>query len=75
MVAFIIAGGAGALSGVLIAPLTTVYYDSGFLIGLKGFTAAIIGGLASYPLAALGSGFGGASSKASPHSGPARSRR
>jgi hypothetical protein len=40
------------LSGVLIAPITTVYYDTGFLIGLKGFVAAIIGGLASYPLAA-----------------------
>ena len=42
------------LSGVLIAPITTIYYDTGFLIGLKGFVAAIIGGLASYPLAAVG---------------------
>jgi branched-chain amino acid transport system permease protein len=39
---------------VLIAPLTTVYYDSGFLIGLKGFVGAIIGGLGSYPIAAAG---------------------
>jgi len=31
-----------------------VYYDSGFLIGLKGFVGAIIGGLASYPVAAAG---------------------
>jgi branched-chain amino acid transport system permease protein len=44
----------GAFSGVLIAPITTIYYDSGFLVGLKGFVAAIIGGLASYPLAAAG---------------------
>lgn len=44
----------GALSGLLVAPITTIYYDSGFLIGLKGFIAAIIGGLASYPLAAAG---------------------
>lgn len=44
----------GALSGLLVAPLTTIYYDSGFLIGLKGFVAAIIGGLSSYPLAAGG---------------------
>lgn len=50
-VAFLVAGGIGALSGVLVAPLTTVYYDSGFLVGLKGFVAAIIGGLVSYPLA------------------------
>ena len=51
---FLLAAVIGVLSGVLVAPLTTVYYDSGFLIGLKGFVAAIIGGLASYPLAALG---------------------
>ena len=51
--AFALAGLIGALSGVLIVPLTTTYYDSGFLIGLKGFVAAIVGGLASYPLAAL----------------------
>jgi branched-chain amino acid transport system permease protein len=44
----------GALSGVLVAPITTVYYDTGFLIGLKGFVGAIVGALASYPLAAAG---------------------
>jgi branched-chain amino acid transport system permease protein len=44
----------GAFSGILIAPITTIYYDTGFLIGLKGFVGAIIGGLASYPLAAVG---------------------
>lgn len=44
----------GALSGLLIGPTTTVFFDSGFLIGLKGFVAAVIGGLASYPGAALG---------------------
>lgn len=44
----------GALSGLLIGPTTTVFFDSGFLIGLKGFVAAVIGGLVSYPGAALG---------------------
>jgi branched-chain amino acid transport system permease protein len=53
-VAFLLAALIGALSGVLIAPVTTIYYDSGFIIGLKGFVAAIVGGLASYPLAAGG---------------------
>ncbi|SDR62421.1 amino acid/amide ABC transporter membrane protein 1, HAAT family [Rhizobiales bacterium GAS113] len=52
-IAFGIAAFIGALSGLLIGPLTTVYYDSGFLIGLKGFVAAIIAGLVSYPGAAL----------------------
>jgi len=44
----------GAFSGILIAPITTIYYDTGFLVGLKGFVGAIIGGLVSYPLAAAG---------------------
>lgn len=49
----------GALSGLLIGPTTTIFYDSGFLIGLKGFVAAVIGGLASYPVAAVGAIFVG----------------
>ncbi|MFC0402479.1 branched-chain amino acid ABC transporter permease [Paraburkholderia rhizosphaerae] len=52
--AFTLAAGLGALCGMLVAPLTTIYYDSGFLMGLKGFVGAIIGGLVSYPLAAAG---------------------
>lgn len=51
---FAMAGLIGALSGLLIGPTTTMFYDSGFLIGLKGFVAAVIGGLASYPGALLG---------------------
>jgi len=49
---FALAALVGALSGILIAPITTLYYDTGFLIGLKGFVGAIVGALASYPLAA-----------------------
>ena len=51
---FTLAAAIGAVSGILVAPITTIYYDSGFLVGLKGFVAAIIGGLVSYPLAAVG---------------------
>jgi len=56
---FALAAFIGALSGLLIGPTTTVFYDSGFLIGLKGFVAAIFGGLASYPAAAAGALFVG----------------
>ncbi len=49
--AFSLAALIGALTGVLAVPLTTMYYDTGFLLGLKGFVAAIVGGLVSYPLA------------------------
>jgi branched-chain amino acid transport system permease protein len=51
---FTLAALIGAFSGVLVAPITTIYYDTGFLVGLKGFVGAIIGGLVSYPLAAAG---------------------
>lgn len=56
---FSLAAFMGALSGLLIGPTTTLFYDSGFLIGLKGFVAAIFGGLASYPAAAVGALFVG----------------
>ena len=44
----------GALCGILIVPTTAIYYDSGFLIGLKGFVGAILGGLMGFPLAVIG---------------------
>ncbi len=49
----------GALSALLIGPSTTMFYDSGFLIGLKGFVAAVVAGLASYPGALVGAMFVG----------------
>lgn len=51
--ALVLAAIIGAISGVLIAPVTTIYYDTGFLIGLKGFVAAILGGLGNFPLTAV----------------------
>ncbi|MCL4183997.1 MAG: branched-chain amino acid ABC transporter permease [Burkholderiaceae bacterium] len=51
---FLVAAFIGAVSGVLISPITTIYYDTGLMIGLKGFVGAILGGMASYPLAAAG---------------------
>jgi branched-chain amino acid transport system permease protein len=53
--AFALAAFIGAVSGILIGPLITIYYNSGFLIGLKAFVAAIIGGLVGYPLTVLAS--------------------
>ena len=52
--AFLLASLLGAISGILIGPVTTLYYDSGFIIGLKAFVGAIIGGLISYPGTAIG---------------------
>src|SRR5205823_14904278 len=53
-IAFLIASVLAGVSGILIGPVATLYYDSGFLIGLKAFVGAIIGGLVSYPASAIG---------------------
>jgi branched-chain amino acid transport system permease protein len=47
--AFGVAAAIGTVAGILIISTTTVFYDTGFIIGLKGFVAAIIGGMAAYP--------------------------
>lgn len=51
---FALAGGLGGLAGVLITPITTLSYDVGVLLGLKGFAAAILGGFGSFPGAVIG---------------------
>jgi branched-chain amino acid transport system permease protein len=51
---FLLTAALGAFAGLLIGPITPIAYDTGFEIGLKGFVAAIIGGLVSYPVAAIG---------------------
>jgi branched-chain amino acid transport system permease protein len=58
-IAYLVGSAMAAVSGILIAPVNTIFYDSGFLIGLKAFVGAIIGGLVSYPGAALGALFVG----------------
>ncbi|PAT36834.1 branched-chain amino acid ABC transporter permease [Allofranklinella schreckenbergeri] len=54
-IAFTLATLMAVLAGVLAGPLTTMQYDTGFLIALKGFVAAMVGALSSYPLAWVGS--------------------
>lgn len=51
---FAMAGALGGLAGVLVTPITTLRYDVGVLLGLKGFSAAILGGFGSFPGAILG---------------------
>lgn len=54
LLAFAIAGGMGALAGVVITPVTLASYDMGLMFGLKGFVAAVLGGLTSVPGALIG---------------------
>ncbi|MFC4769722.1 branched-chain amino acid ABC transporter permease [Effusibacillus consociatus] len=55
MLAFGISAAAGAIAGIVIAPLNVTSYDVGTLLGIKGFSAAILGGLGS-PLGATVAG-------------------
>jgi len=47
LLSFVISSAIGSLAGIIIAPLTMTAYDMGTLLGLKGFCAAIIGGMSS----------------------------
>ncbi|MBX3591133.1 MAG: branched-chain amino acid ABC transporter permease [Burkholderiaceae bacterium] len=51
---FGLAAALGAIAGVLIAPITFTSYDTGIMLGLKGFAAAILGGLGNFAGAIAG---------------------
>jgi len=52
--AFILSASLGSLAGVAIAPIMFPTYDAGIMLGMKGFSAAILGGLGSAPGAVIG---------------------
>jgi branched-chain amino acid transport system permease protein len=53
-IAFGIAGGLAGIGGVLLVSLTSMSWDGGTLIGLKGFIAAVFGGFGGYGGAVTG---------------------
>jgi branched-chain amino acid transport system permease protein len=58
-VSFALSGALGAIGGILITPITLTSYDVGIMLGLKGFVAAVVGGLGSGLGAVLGGLFVG----------------
>jgi branched-chain amino acid transport system permease protein len=56
LLAWALAGALGAAAGAVIAPITYATYDMGLMLGLKGFVAAVLGGMTS-PLSAIVGGF------------------
>jgi branched-chain amino acid transport system permease protein len=54
LVSFGIAAAIGAIAGVIITPLTLTSFDHGTVLGFKGFSAAMLGGLGSLPGAMVG---------------------
>jgi branched-chain amino acid transport system permease protein len=45
----------GAMAGVLVTPITFTSYDAGIMLGLKGFSAAVLGGMGN-PMGAVAGG-------------------
>lgn len=54
LLAFALSAGLGAVAGIVIAPLTLVSYDMGLSLGIRGFVAAIMGGLVNPAGAVVG---------------------
>jgi branched-chain amino acid transport system permease protein len=50
--AFAVSAAIGALGGILVTPITLTNYDVGTLLALKGFAAAMLGGM-GHPLGAV----------------------
>jgi len=51
---FAVSAAIGALAGILITPIALTSYDAGTLLALKGFAAAMLGGIGSAPGAVIG---------------------
>jgi branched-chain amino acid transport system permease protein len=54
LLAFGLAAALGSFAGIIVAPITYTSYDLGIMFGLKGFVAAVLGGLGSSTGAVLG---------------------
>ncbi|MBS0335605.1 MAG: branched-chain amino acid ABC transporter permease [Proteobacteria bacterium] len=54
LLSFSLSAALGAVAGILVAPITFTSWDVGVMLGLKGFAAAILGGLGSGAGAVLG---------------------
>lgn len=54
LLSFVLSGALGAVAGIILTPITTTSYDVGVMVGLKGFSAAILGGYGSMPGAVIG---------------------
>ncbi|MCJ8502941.1 branched-chain amino acid ABC transporter permease [Desulfatitalea alkaliphila] len=54
LLAFAVSAAIGAVAGITLTPIALMDYDRGAMLAIKGFAAAILGGLGSFPGAILG---------------------
>lgn len=55
LLSFVLAGLLGGIGGIVTTPLTTIDYNGGMLLAIKGFSAAMLGGMGSVTGAVVGS--------------------
>lgn len=49
LLSFALSAALGAIAGIVITPIALMDYERGTLLGLKGFGAAVMGGLGNFP--------------------------
>jgi branched-chain amino acid transport system permease protein len=54
LLSFALSAAIGAVAGITVTPISLMEYDRGAMLAIKGFGAAILGGLGSFPGAILG---------------------
>jgi branched-chain amino acid transport system permease protein len=54
LLSFALSAAIGAIAGIIVTPISLMEYDRGVSLAIKGFGAAILGGLGSFPGAILG---------------------
>ena len=74
MLSFALGAAVGAIGGLIVTPVTLTIYDAGTLLGLKGFAAAVTGGLGN-TFGGIAGGWSWACSRPSAAASSARSSR
>lgn len=54
LLSFAMSAALGAVGGIIITPLTMIDYSGGMLLAIKGFSAAMLGGMGSFVGAVIG---------------------
>ena len=54
LMSFALSAALGCIAGIVMTPLTTINYGSGMLLAIKGFSAAMLGGMGSFAGAVIG---------------------
>ena len=54
LLSFALSAAIGAVAGIVVTPISLMEYDRGAMLAIKGFGAAVLGGLGSFPGAVIG---------------------